>query len=219
MSYVLHPACFPDTLCLASVWSPVYKGFGIQEGMIYGGSRGFDLSLKTQYHPLMSNHMLTFGFPILKEEQIRAGLQFHYTLSSLHGIDIRHKGSCSGGLLLYPHPDWVISFYSMHLLSFPRDSTEHLLEAATGTMISYSIIPGLQISMAFQKRVLLSWQMLFSVSYRPWEVLAGSVRYGVTEHELEVELSIDPGRWQMQVILNYHRYLGMTQKIVIAYAY
>ncbi len=219
ISSALHPAYFPDTLCLASVWSPVYTGFGIQEGMIYGGGRGFDLSLKTQYHKLMSNHMLTFGFPILREEQIRAGLQFHYTLSALHGIDMQHKGSCSGGLLLNPHPDWVISLYSMHLLSFPRDSTEHLLEASTGAMMSLSLIPELQISIVFQKRVLLPWQMFLGVNYRPWKVLACSLKYGLSEHELELGLSIAPGRWQMQAIINYHRYLGLTQKIVIAYAY
>ncbi len=219
MSYVLHPAAFPDSLCVLSLWSPVYYGFGIQEGMIYVGGSGFDLSLKTQYHRLMSNHMLTFGFPILNEDQVSAGLQFHYTLSALHEVDTQHKVSCSGGMLLHPHPDWDISLYSMHLSSFPRDSTEHLLEPSSGCGIAYSVLSNLQITAAVQKRVSLPWQMFFGVYYKPWKVLNCTLKYEISEHELEMRLNICPGRWQLGMSLKTHAYLGMSEQILIAYVY
>jgi hypothetical protein len=219
LNYALHPAEFPDTLCLLSLWSPIYSGFGIQEGMIYGGGRGFDLSLKTQYHRLMSNHMLTVGFPILTEDQIYAGLQFHYTLSALHGVDTQHKVSCSGGMCLKPHPNWDISLYSMHLLSFPRDSTEHLLEASSGCKITYSILPQLQIFGTAQKRASLPWQTYFGVHYKPWKILNCALEYEISEHQLECIINICPGRWQFGMSLNVHALLGMSQHIMIAYVY
>ena len=219
LAYIQNPALFPDTLCTASVWSPVYRKFGIQEGMIYGGGKGFDLSLKTQYHTLMSNHQLSFGFPILDETMIQAGLQFHYTLSALHGIDTRHKGSCSGGMLIRPHLNWEISLYSMHLLSFPRDSTEHLLEANSGCAFAYSLLRKLKLSVVFQKRVLLPWQMFLGIQYKPWKILACSMQYEIEEHQWEIELNICPGRWVVQAIVRHHPFLGFSQQFVIAYVY
>ncbi|MCF7832385.1 MAG: hypothetical protein K9N05_02260 [Candidatus Marinimicrobia bacterium] len=217
LAYAQAPALFPDTLCVASVWSPVYRGFGVQEGMIYMGARGFDLSLKTQYHALMSNHQLTFGFPILRETTIKAGLQLHYTLSALHGVNIWHKGSCSGGMLLTPNRDWKISLYSQHLLSFPRDSTEHLLEACSGFAVAYFLQPELNFSITMQKRFLLPWQMFFGIYYQAWRALAFSVQYEITEHQWEASSSICLGRWSVQAVFRHHLYLGFSQQYVIAY--
>lgn len=218
-AYAQSPALFPDTLCVASGWSPVYRKFGIQEGMIYIGARGFDLSLKTQYHILMSNHQLSFGFPVLNETTVQAGLQLHYTLSALSGVDSQHRGSCSGGMIISPHPDWKISLYSMHLLSFPRDSTEHLLEAYSGCAFVYSLLPELNMSLVFQKRVLFPWQMFLGINYKPWEVLACSIQYEVAEHQWEIGLSICPGRLMIRAILKHHPYLGFSQQYMIAYVY
>ena len=105
-AYVLNPASFPDSLCLMSAWSPVYPGFGIREGWIYAGGPGLGLSIKTQYHRLMSNHQLSVGFPILDESYIKAGLQFHYDVSWLHNVEALHKVSCSGAVILQPDPAW-----------------------------------------------------------------------------------------------------------------
>ena len=219
LAYAQSPVLFSDTLCVASVWSPVYRKFGIQEGLIYIGCSGFDLSLKTQYHSLMSNHQLSFGFPVLNETALKAGLQLHYTLSALHGIDTQHKGSCSGGLLILPHSDWGISLYSMHLLSFPRDSIEHLLEANSGCAFTYSLLPELELSVVFQKRVLLPWQMFLGIQYKPWKVLACSMQFEIEEHQWEIELNISPGRWVVQAIVRHHPFLGFSQQYVIAYVY
>jgi len=219
LAYAQSPVLFPDTLSVASVWSPVYREFGIQEGMVYIGARGFDLSLKTQYHSLMSNHQLSFGFPILTETTLEAGLQLHYTLSALHGIETQHKGSCSGGLKITPHPDWGISLYSMHFLSFPRDSTEHLLEANSGCAFAYSLLPELKLSLVFQKRVLLPWQMFLGVQYKPWKVLACAIQFEIGEHQWEIELNICPGRWVIQAVVRHHPFLGFSQQYVIAYVY
>ena len=153
LAYSQNCALFPDTLCVMSAWSPVYQKFGIQEGMIYVGTKRFDLSLKTQYHALMSNHQVSFSFPILNENTLKAGLQLHYTLSALHGVDAQHRGSCSGGLIIKPHPGWKISLYSMHLLSLPCDSTEHLLEAYSGATFSYSPVSETSMFLTFQKRL------------------------------------------------------------------
>ncbi|MCK5817257.1 MAG: hypothetical protein KAH15_04565 [Candidatus Marinimicrobia bacterium] len=219
LAYAQSPVLFSDTLCVASAWSPVYRKFGIQEGLIYIGGRGYDLSFKTQYHSLMSNHQLSFGFPVLNETALKAGLQLHYTLSALHGIDTQHKGSCSGGLLILPHPDWEISLYSMHLLSFPRDSIEHLLEANSGCAFTYSLLPELKLSVVFQKRVLLPWQMFLGIQYKPWKVLACSMQFEIEEHQWEIELNICPGRWVVQAIVRHHPFLGFSQQYVIAYVY
>jgi len=219
LAYAQSSALFPDTICVASVWSPVYRKFGIQEGMIYIGAKGFDLSLKTQYHALMSNHQLSFGFPVLNEKTLKAGLQLHYTLSALHGIDTQHKGSCSGGMIIDPHPDWKISLYSMHLLSFPRDSTEHLLEASSGCSVAYSPITKLSMTMTLQKRNMFPWQLVFGVHYVPWKVLSASLKFDVTEQQWEMGFSICPGKWWMQAIVRYHSYLGFSQQYVIAYVY
>jgi len=216
LAYAQSPVLFSDTLCVASAWSPVYRKFGIQEGLIYIGGRGYDLSFKTQYHSLMSNHQLSFGFPVLNETALKAGLQLHYTLSALHGIDTQHKGSCSGGLLILPHPNWEISLYSMHLLSFPRDSIEHLLEENSGCGFTYSLLPELNLSVVFQKRVLLPWQMFLGIQYKPWKVLACSMQFEIEEHQWEIVLNISPGRWVVQAIVRYHPFLGFSQQYVIA---
>ena len=217
--FLQHPAMFPDTLCVASGWTPVYRKFGVQEGLIYGGSNGFDLSLKTQYHELMSNHQVSFGFPILNENALKAGLQLHYTLSALHGIDTRHRGSCSGGLLILPHPNWEISLYSMHLLSFPGDSIEHLLEPRSGCAFAFSPIRKTSLGLVFQKRSLLPWQVMLGFAYEPCKEFSVSLQYDVTDHQWEISLNVRPRRWWFQSIVRHHPYLGFSQQIVIAYAY
>ena len=216
-SCVFHPAIFPDTLCFASSWSNAFKGFEIHEGMIYGSSGKFDISVITQYHRLMSNHQLNIGFPVLNENNIKAGLQLHYTLSALHGVGSKHKGSCSGGLIISPTPDWQVSLYSMHLLRYPRDSTEHMLEAKLGAISSIWILPSFKLSVQTHKMVNTSWRLLIGAAWQPIQILSMGLKYELNNNNFFFDLALMPGNWRIGLSLYLHRYLGLTQQIMIAY--
>ena len=214
---VFHPAIFPDTLCFASSWSNTFKGYGIHEGMVYGGSSNFDISFITQYHRLMSNHRLNIGFPILKEKNIKAGLQLHYTLSALHGVGSKHKGSCSGGVIISPTPDWQVSLYSMHLLGYPRDSTEHVLEAKIGAMCSIRILPSFKFAVQTNKTVNTSWRFLMGVIWQPISIISMGLKSEFESDNIFFDLMVTPGKWKILLTLSLHRYLGLTQQVMIAY--
>ena len=216
-SCAFHPAIFPDTMCFASSWSNTFRGFGIQEGMIYGASSQFDVSVITQYHRLMSNHQLNIGFPILNEENIKAGLQLHYTLSALHGVDSKHKGSCSGGLIISPMSGWQVSLYSMHMLGYPRDSTEHILEAKIGAMSSIRILPSLKLAVQTHKMVNTSWRLLVGATWQPIHIMSMGLKYELGNDNIFFDIVVSPGKWRLRLSLGLYRYLGLTQQVMIAY--
>jgi hypothetical protein len=215
----MHPACYPDSFCVASIWTPTFSGFHVQEAMIYAGGPKFDLSLTSQFHRLMSNHMLSLGFPILKESYIHAGLQFHYVNSFLYQQDTQHKFSCSGGVIVEPDSSWCVSFYSRYLLYFPQDSIESTLEPLSGASIEYHFIPQLMLSATFQKRILFAWDCILAAHYDPWPLLSCYAAYELSEGNLYFGFSLKPGQWKFQYHAECHRYLGIVQKIAIAYAY
>lgn len=217
--YAMHPASYPDSFCVASIWTPTFAGFHVQETMIYAAGSKFDLSLTSQFHCLMSNHMLSLGFPILKESHIHAGLQFHYVSSLLYQQDVQHKFSCSGGVILEPDSSWCVSFYSRHLLHFPQDSVESTLEAISGICIEYRLIPQFMLSASLQKRVFFSWDFLIAAHYDPWPLLSCYAAYELSEGNLYFGFSLKPGHWKFQYHAECHRYLGIVQKFVIAYEF
>jgi len=135
--YAVNTAFFPDTLCLMSAWTPGFGGYGIQEGFVYAGRRFGSLSFKTQHHHLMSNHDLSIGIPILKEEQIRAGIRLTYGLSHIPGVETLHGGSCSGAVSLRPHPHWDIMMQTEHCFSFPQDKSLRFFEPATSVRLRW----------------------------------------------------------------------------------
>ena len=216
-SQVSHPAIFPDTLYLALSWSPVYPAFDIQEGLFYAGNNTFSLMLKTQYHKMMSNHQITFGFPILKEPKIRAGLQFHYTLSTVHGEDVLHRGSCSGGLILHPQPEWQVSLSSMHVLTFSGDSARHILEPVFSAGFSYAPISYLHIFSMFKKSVNLPWRTFVGVKWELVKPLALDLCYEVMSQHISLNLTMDFGKISANTLLGLHSYLGLTQDYMITY--
>ena len=217
--FAMHPAMYPDRFSVASVWTPTYAGFKVQEAMIYGASSRFDLSLKSQMHRLMSNHMLSLGFPILKESHIRAGLQFHYLASLLYQQDVQHKVSCSGGVIVEPESCWCVSFYFRHLTHFPSDSLESTLEAISGASMEFQLIPQLSLSATVQKRILFTWDLFIAVHFDPIPLLSCYAAYEISESNLYLGLALKPGHWRFYYHAECHRYLGFVQEFVIAYEY
>lgn len=217
VDFIMHPGSFPDTLCIASSWSPVYAGFGIYEGMIYGGTSKFDLSVKSQYHRLMSNYQMSAGFPLLKNQDLQAGLQFHYTMSLLHGDVAMHRLSCSGGLVLTPDPRLTISALSHHMLGFPADSCIRILQPDFQTTAIFHATSFLNLSIGAKKAGSMPWRLYLGarVSYR--DVIWGAIQYECSEHCLSLQISLCPGSWVCRFRAGFHRILGFTQDYVIAY--
>lgn len=161
--------------------------------------------------------MLSLGFLILSEADIEAGLQFHYLLSSLPGSGSEHRLSCSAGLLIRPSPDWELSLFSRHLLCFPCDSTENLLELLSGIGLSYRVLPQLKLTISAKKRLFFPWQVSFGVRFQTWHFLSCFGAYDLSLGKMDMGISLDPGKWSFQLHVGCHRYLGLTQELVIAY--
>ena len=212
-----QPASFPDTLCVAASWSPVFSGFDIHEGLIYIGTQKFDISIRSQYHRLMSNHQITLGFPVLKEKSLMAGLQCHYNLSALHGVETLHKGSCSGGLIIRPQSDWQVFLYSMHILSFPRDSSEHILESQVGTGFIGQLLPSLIGSLTFTKSANLPWRFNIGLTWRMIKSITVGANYEAGVNHISVFLSIGLKNWRANTIFTMHSYLGLGQQYMMIY--
>jgi hypothetical protein len=215
----IYPASFPDTLCVATSWSPIYRGFDIHEGSIYFGTRNFDISIIGQFHRLMSNYQLTVGFPVLKEETLLAGLQCHYHLSTLHGVETIHKGSCSGGLIVRPQPTWQVSLYSMHLLSFPRDSCERFLEPRLTAQCAISILPSLNVSLGVSKTLNLPWRVYLGATLSIVDEFSMSLNYEPVVNNLSVQIHIALNNWRTDARLGVHSVLGFDQRYKLAYEY
>lgn len=215
----MQPANFPDTLCFAAAWSPLYPGFGIQEGMLYAGTAFFDLSLKSQYHTLMSNHQLSLGFPILSETAIKAGLQLHYTLSALHGNEILHKGSCSGGLVIRPQPNWQVSLFSMHMLTFPVDSVEHLLEPELSAGLTLNILPRFSTSIYCSKSLNLPWRSYVGFDWDIVQNISINAIYELGTNNIALRLDVGIGKIETTGSFALHSYLGLTQGYAFTYGY
>ena len=212
-----HPARYPDTVCFAAYWSPVYRGFGIHEGMVYAGTGNVDVCLQGQYHRLMSNYQLSVGFPVLKEQTISAGLQFHYLLSTLHGVDILHKGSCSGGLILRPRPAWQVSLCSMHMLSFPLDSTERLFEPTVSVGSSLLLLPSLKASLLMEKSLNLPWRTFIGIAWTPIDRICLSLNYEPVVNHISVQIYLGIAQWKATAGIAMHSLLGFDQHYTIAY--
>lgn len=214
-----HPARFPDSLCIATSWSPVYRGFDIHEGSIYFGIRNFDISIIGQFHRLMSNYRISIGFPILKEESLLAGLQCHYHVSTLHGVETIHKGSCSGGLIIRPQPTWQVSLYSMHLLSFPRDSCEHFIESQLGAQCSVSILPTVEIFLGAIKTYHLPWYVHVGAVWTIADEFSIGLNYEPVVNHISAQIHIGFGKWNVKTQLAVHSVLGFNQHYMLAYEY
>ncbi|MFA6617603.1 MAG: hypothetical protein WCT23_00845 [Candidatus Neomarinimicrobiota bacterium] len=219
LNYIFSPVCYPDTFCLATSWSPIYQGFGIHEGIVYLGWQNVDFSLKSQVHPLMSNHELSAGFKILDQEQIKAGLQFHYAASFLYDHGSEHEGAVSGAVSVYPKNSWELTFYSLRFLSFPHDSACGLFEAQSGLMVNFDILPSLSTVLGLEKRDALPWELLLNMSYSIIPPIAVFVSYKIQSQELSAGSSFCFGRWQILWSASYHEYLGFKEDIFIAYKY
>ena len=219
LSCIVNPAVFPDTLCFVSGWSPCFSGFGVQEGLIYVGLPRISFTFITQYHRLMSNHAVTVAFPVLQENHIHAGLQIHYGISIIPDIETVHSGSCSGGILVFPHPQCTISLLTRYGMTFPQDKTYRLFEPLTSVSVAYFPYSTLTMVGGLQKREYLPWQGFAGLVYRPWDVFQVSALYEISSGQLKMNLQLALGRWSTNECVNIHPYLGMSQGIFIGYAY
>jgi len=217
--FISNSALFPDTLCMISAWTPGYKGYGIQEGLVYAGTRFASLSFKTQYHRLMSNHDLSIGIPILKEDQIRAGIRLTYGLSAIPGVETLHGGSCSGAINIRPHPHWDIFMQTEHCLFFPQDRSMRFFEPVTKALLRWD--PGGPISMNvfISKREYLPWDAGLQVAGSLWGALYPSLLYVVPDGRLALTIRIRIGRFNIHECLSYHPFLGVSQSVFISYAH
>jgi len=212
-----HPAIYPDTLCLALSWSPICIGFDIHEGFFYAGSDKFELSIKSQYHELMSNHQLSIGMPIVNDTAIQAGIQLHYTLSALHGVESIHRGSCSGGLILHPRPEWQVSLSSMHILAFPGDSAAQILEPNFSVGFSFVPMKNLRIYSMFKKSVNLSWRAFVGVKWELPKALSLGCCYEMSSQHIVLNMSVGIGHLFADNTFGRHSYIGLTQVHMISY--
>ena len=219
LTYVASSAFFPDTLCLVSAWTPGFRGYGIQEGYVYGGSHFGSLSFKTQYHHLMSNHDLSIGIPLLREEQIRAGVRLTYGLSSIHGVETLHGGSCSGAVNIRPHPHWDIFMQTEHCLSFPQDKSIRFFEPVTSVRLRWDPGGPVTMNVFISKQEYLPWEAGVLIAGSLWDTLYPSLLYAVPDGRLVLTIRIRIGRFNIHESLAYHPYLGITQSVFIAYAY
>lgn len=219
LNFIISPVCYPDTFCLATSWSPIYQGFNIHEGMIYAGWQNVDFSLKSQLHPLMSNHELSAGFKILDQEQIKAGLQFHLSSSFLYNYGSEHEGAVSGAVSVYPEKAWEILFYSLRFLSFPHDSARGLFEVQSGLMVNFDILPSLNAVLALEKRDALPWGLIINMSYSMIPYMGLFLSYKIQSSEMALGSSLSFGRWQILFTASYHEYLGFREDIILAYKY
>lgn len=219
LTYSISPVLYPDTFCVATSWTPVYHGFNVHEGMVYLGWSNADVSLKSQIHPLMSNHELSVGFKILDQEQIEAGLQFHYSCSFLYGQDTKHEGSVSGAVSVHPSYLCDVTFYSFRILSFPHESTRTLFESQSGAQLSYDIFSSLIASLALEKRDGLPWELVLGISYSIIPSISFLISYQIQSEELVFGASASVHRWQVLCHICRHEYLGFNEHLVIAYNY
>lgn len=218
LSQLAQTALFPDTLSIISGWSPVFSSFGIHEGLLYAGFRNIDLSLKTQYHRLMTNHVLAAGFPVLREEHILAGLRINYAFSTIQGYSAQQAGSCSGGVVMHPESQWQISLQSLNALSFADDSSR-FFEPCTYASAVFSPGGGLNIAGGLNKRKDLPWQVYFGVSYRLREMLHISADLECYTGDLRFSVVLKIKRWHIYECVRFHPGLGMSQSIFLSYAY
>lgn len=219
VSCLADPSLFADTLCFVSGWSPGFREFGIREGLIYAGTRSFSLSFMTQYHRLMANHVLSAAFPVLKEEHLRAGLEVHYGISAIPGLETLHGGSCSGSVRLVPHPQWQVLLRSRYALSFPREPAAGIFESETLAGISYAPLPFIRLSGCLSKRAALPWKGVLQMSYLPGKALTLTAGYDVWDNDLALRIRVRVRRWEVEENLRLHPVLGISHLLFIAYAY
>lgn len=211
------PFSYPDSLSFAAAWLPLYHGFGVHEGMIYLGWPKGDISIKSQMHDLMSNHEITYGFPVLNEEHIKGGIQLHYQCSFLYNENIIHQGSISAGIALLPQNPWRISFYTMDMLHFPRNSDQALKEARIGLSIDLELFPNLVLSVDIQKYSALAWNAGISASISLFKFITIIPTYKIRSHEFGIKLNLEVRKWGIELGYSWHEYLGSMENIMVSY--
>lgn len=219
LSCVADPSVFADTLCFVSAWSPGFREFGICEGLFYAGSRSFALTFVTQHHRLMGNHVLSAAFPVIKGENIRAGLELHYGISAIPGFETRHGGSCSGAVRLFPHPQWQVMLRSRYMLAFPQEPAAGIFESGILAGITYAPLPFVRLSGCLSKCAALPWSGVLQLSCLPGKALSVSAGYDIWDRDLALRIRVRVRRWQVEENLRFHPVLGISHMIFIAYAY
>ena len=134
-----------------------------------------------------------------------------------HNVEALHKVSCSGAVILQPDKAWQLSFYSKHILSFPRDSTEHILVPETGSSISYKLNSHITLKTAVRKRAEMPWQLFAGISIAPIKGIVCLVDFEFSGLRPAFGVLIRPGHWRVMIYVDRHRYLGWSQQIVIGY--
>ncbi len=211
------PCLYPDSFAVVTLWSPVYHGYDVHEALIYAGWTGLDVSIKSQIHPLMSNHKITLGFPVLHEKQVYAGIHVHYTCSFLYGIDYKHQGSVSSALEIMPQEHWKIGIYTYDFLSFPTDSAIYINDARIGAYASVDLFPKLKLSLDVNKYRSLAWDPGIGLSYKPFDCFSCAAKYRLHSTQLCVNCQLKIRSWCLLLEFTEHSYLGFGEKLVLAY--
>lgn len=216
---LFNDAVFPDSLCLAMMLSPAYRGYGVKDGLLYAGFRNLSLTIAGQQHSLMGNYRLDAGIGILKEEHICAALKFHYIYSAIRGYDKKHGLSCSGAFRIMPEQHWEIQVSSRHFLQLPEELCAHISENCIKCGFLYKPADYITTGYTLQKRAGFGWQSLVHISASYRNYISGILQFTYPESELQILLQLGFGRWRIMECLRMHPKLGFSHTAGIAYVY
>lgn len=216
---LFNDTVFPDSLCLAMMISPTYRGYDVKEGLLYAGFRNISVKLAAQQHLLMGNYRLDAGICILKEAHIHAALRLHYIYSAIRGYEKKQGFSCSGAFRLMPERHWEISVSSRHFLRLPEAICEQVSESRIRCDFLYKPADYITTGYTLQKRAGFSWQRLLHISASYREYITGMLQFTYPESELQIMLQLGLGRWRVMECLRMHPQLGFSHTAGIAYVY
>lgn len=217
--YSVDPTAFPDTFSLCCVVSPTYSAFEVREGLLCLAFPRLSFTVNAQYHSLMGNYRLTAAFPLLQEEQIRAGLQIHYALSHIPGYETRHAVSCSGALRIIPHSDWRIFIFNRHFLDLSVDEQVSFLEPLLHAGLTYA--PGgiFRVGGGLRKRASYNWQFYGAFSCSPLPALQVGLQYEYPQSAVRILLRLHIRHWEFCGWAQMHPRLGMSFTTGLGYAF
>ncbi|MDD3716045.1 MAG: hypothetical protein PHX07_00505 [Candidatus Marinimicrobia bacterium] len=217
--YSVDPTAFPDTFSLGCVVSPTYRAFGVREGLLCLAFSRLSFAVNAQYHSLMGNYRLTAAFPLLREKQIRAGLQIHYALSHIPGYETRQALSCSAALRIIPHSHWRIFIFNRNFLDLSVDDQVPFLEPLLHAGLTYA--PGgiFRVSCGLRKRASYDWQFYGAFSCSPLPALQMGLQYDYPQSASRIMLRLSIRRWEFCGWVQLHPRLGISFISGLAYAF